>query len=125
MAVLKVVVINSLSSATPQLLIDLLPSIVVTLGLGVVGIVNFSLVAAKLLKVSFWMGIGIGSSAFFGFPGTFIVPGEVANSVTKDPKEVEVVLKHIRPQILVAGFVTVSIGSVVLAGIMSSILLAG
>lgn len=125
MAALTVVVINSLSTATPELLLDLLPSLVITLGLGAIGIIIFSLIAAKILKVSLWMGIGIGASALFGFPGTFIVPGEVANAVTDDPKEVEVILKHIRPQMLVAGFVTVSIASVVLAGIMSSVLLAG
>lgn len=125
MAALTVVVINSLSTATPELLIDLLPSLLITLGLGSLGIVIFSLIAAKLLKVSLWMGISIGVSALFGFPGTFIVPGEVANSVTDDPAEVEIVLKHIRPQMLVAGFVTVSIASVVLAGILSSVLLAG
>lgn len=125
MAALTVVVINSLSTATPELLIDLLPSLLITLGLGSLGIVIFSLIAAKLLKVSLWMGISIGVSALFGFPGTFIVPGEVANSVTDDLAEVEIVLKHIRPQMLVAGFVTVSIASVVLAGILSSVLLAG
>ena len=124
MAALTVVVINSLSSATPQLLLDLLPSLLVVLGLGGLGIVIFSLIASKLLNVSLWMGIGIGASALFGFPGTFIVPGEVANTITDDPKEVEAVLKNIRPPMLVAGFVSVSIASVVLAGIMSSILLA-
>lgn len=122
MASLTVVILGSLATATPDVLLELLPMIVITLLLGAVGIIIFSLLASKFLNVSLWMGIGIGISALFGFPGTFIVPNEVANSIGENDAEIEAIREEIQPKMLVAGFVTVSIASVVLAGILSSIL---
>lgn len=69
-----------------------------------------------------WMSIGIGISALFGFPGTVIVPNEVANSVGETEEESQAILEYIQPKMLVAGFITVSIASVVLAGILAPIL---
>lgn len=119
---LTVVILGSLANATPDVLLQLLPMLIITLLLGAVGIIIFSLIASKFLNVSFWMGIGIGVSALFGFPGTFIVPNEVANSVGESDAEIEAIREEIQPKMLVAGFVTVSIASVVLAGILSSVL---
>lgn len=65
---LTVVILGSLANATPDVLLQLLPMLIITLLLGAVGIIIFSLIASKFLNVSFWMGIGIGVSALFGFP---------------------------------------------------------
>ena len=61
----------------------------------------------------------------FGFPGTFVVSNEVASAVARNEEEKELILSQILPKMLVAGFVTVSIGSVVLAGIMAPMLTTG
>ncbi|AMB99360.1 hypothetical protein AWM75_04845 [Aerococcus urinaehominis] len=122
MVALTVVVISGLTGATVDVLIQLLPIIVITLILGVIGIVLMSVIAAKVFKVDIWLAIGVGASALFGFPGTFIIPTEVSNAVSQSAEERQAVLVRIQPQMLVAGFVTVSIASVVLAGILSPIL---
>lgn len=119
MAALMTVIFNNLSAATPQIVMELLPTILISLGLGTIGIILFSIAASKLLKVSPYMGMAIGASALFGFPGTFIISNEVSHAVSKDPEEQQLVLNEILPKMLVAGFITVSIASVVLAGILS------
>lgn len=119
MAALMTVIFNNLSKATPEIVLQLLPTILTALALGAVGIMLFSFLASKFLKVSPYMGIAIGASALFGFPGTFIISNEVATAVSDDPEEQKLVLDQILPKMLVAGFITVSIASVVLAGLLS------
>ncbi|UUX33741.1 hypothetical protein [Fundicoccus culcitae] len=122
MVALTVVIFNGLTGATVDILINLAWPIIITLALGTVGIVIFSGIVGKFLKVSPWMSIGIGITALIGFPGTFIIPGEVASALAKTPDEKEIILQRTRPQVLVAGFVTVSIASVVLAGFLAPVL---
>ncbi|WP_028273909.1 hypothetical protein [Atopococcus tabaci] len=124
MAALTSVILSTLSAATPDVLRSLLLSILIALAFGTVGILLFSFIASKIFKMSIWMAFGIGISALFGFPGTFIVSQEVADSVGQDLEERNAILDHILPKMLVSGFVTVSIGSVVLAGIAASFLSA-
>lgn len=124
MASLTVVILSSLAQATPEVLTNLLPVLLTTLLLGGVGIIIMSIIAGKIFKESPWMAIAIGVSALFGFPGTYIVSDEVANACSNDPEEQELVRAVIQPKMLVAGFITVSIASVVLAGILAPILVS-
>ncbi|MFB0919172.1 MAG: hypothetical protein QMB63_08920 [Clostridiaceae bacterium] len=119
MAALMAVIFNNLSKATPQIVMQLLPTIVGALAVGTVGIIVASIIAAKVLKISPYIAIGIGSSALFGFPGTFIVSNEVSRSISNDPEDQKYVLDFILPKMLVAGFITVSIASVVLASLVA------
>lgn len=79
----------------------------------------------KILKVSPWMSFAIGITALFGFPGTYVVSNEVASALATNEEEKKVILGQILPKMLVAGFITVSIGSVVLAGFLSNLLVPG
>ncbi|MGP6146786.1 hypothetical protein [Jeotgalibaca sp. A122] len=122
MAALTSVILSTLAAATPEIVFGLLPSILVALCFGSIGILLFTFVASKILKMSMWMSFGIGISALFGFPGTFIVSQEVTQAIGTTDEERDAIRNHILPKMLVAGFVTVSIGSVVLAGIAASII---
>lgn len=123
MAALTVVILSSLTQATPQLLLNLLPAILLALLMGSIGIFIFSSIVGRFLKISPWMSTAIGISALFGFPGTFIVTEEVATAESQTAEEKAVLIQNMMPQMLVSGFITVSIGSVVLAGILSPILI--
>ncbi len=120
MAALLAVVFSSLAKATPEILIGLLPAIIGANVLGVIGYAIFCVIVGKILKISPWMCIAIGSTANFGFPGTFIVSKEVANSLGDTPEMSEQILGAILPKMLVAGFVTVSIASVIMAGLVAA-----
>lgn len=59
------------------------------------------------------------STALFGFPGTFIVSNEVANASADNEEEKEIILQNIMPKMIISGMVSVSIVSVVVAGLMA------
>ncbi len=122
MAALMAVIFSSLSGATPKILIDLLPAIIIAQIIGVVGYAVFSIIAGKALKISPWMCIAIGSTANYGFPGTYVISNEVARSLGDTPEMRDQILKAIMPKMLVAGFITVSIASVFIAGIIAQMI---
>lgn len=119
---LMAVIFQSLTQATPDMLLSLLFPLLGSLTLGTIGIVIFSSITGKLLGYSMEMSIAIGVSALFGFPGTFILSNEVANANGKTDEERQIILDAIMPKMLVAGFVTVTIASVVLAGFMAKLI---
>lgn len=113
-----VFVFSNLTQATPQMVLSLIVPLLISLGLGLVAIIIASMAMAKLLKVSFSMAIAIGTACLFGFPTTYYIPNEVANAVAQTDDEKKVVLNSILPKMLIAGFVSVSIASVLFAGLM-------
>ncbi len=116
---LMAVIFSSLAKATPDMILSLLFPIVASLTLGTIGIIIFSAIVGKLLCISPSMSIAIGSSALFGFPGTYIISNEVATANAKNEEEKKMILAEILPKMLVAGFITVTIASVILAGVMA------
>ncbi|BCV25403.1 hypothetical protein [Gelria sp. Kuro-4] len=122
MAGLLAVVFGNLASATPAMVTKLLAPLAGTLVLGVIGIGLFSFVLGHLLGYSFEMATTIGLTALYGFPGTYILSHEAAKAVAQNEEEEQAILHHILPKMLVAGFVTVTISSVILAGIFAKLL---
>lgn len=116
------VVFSNLSKATPEMLLSILFPMVTSLVLGLVGIAIASALVGKILGYSIEMSISIGTSALFGFPGTYILSNEVANANGKTDEEKQFLLNEILPKMLVAGFMTVTIASVILAGFMSNLI---
>ena len=89
----------------------------------VIGTVAFSVVSilvGKIFGYSWQMSMAIGSSCLFGFPGTVIISNEVSESTGTTAEEKAAINAQIMPKMLVAGMVTVSITSVLVAGVMSS-----
>jgi hypothetical protein len=122
MVALMAVIFANLVKATPQMILSLLWPLVCSLVLGLIGIVLSSWILGKLLGYSKEMSIAIGSSALFGFPGTFVISNEVANAVGRTEEEKQAILNEILPKMLVAGFTTVTITSVILAGFMAKLI---
>jgi len=123
MAALIVVILSNLTTATFSLFVSILPSLIISILVGALGNILFSIMIGKIFKVNIWMSMALGITALFGFPGTIILPTEVANTNFDDPDEKEQYLNHVTAPMLVGGFVTVSIGSVVLAGFLGPILM--
>jgi MFS family permease len=122
MVALMAVIFGNLAKATPEMLATILFPMIATLLLGAIGISIFSGITGKLLGYSPEMAIAIGATALFGFPGTFIISNEVANANGKTDEERAAILHEIMPRMLVAGFVTVTIASVILAGFMAKLI---
>ncbi|RSD29110.1 hypothetical protein [Mesobacillus subterraneus] len=115
--VLMLFIFDGLKQATPGMLLEILVPLIGAIVLGLVGMYVFSFIAGKLLKVSKEMAFAVSLTALYGFPADYIITNEVINSLTEDEKEREALTSHMLPPMLVGGFVTVTIVSVVLAGI--------
>lgn len=121
---LMLFIFDGLKKATPEMLEELFLPMVGIIVIGVVGMYVFSAVVGRLLGVSKEMAFAVSLTALYGFPADYIITNEVIQSLTEDEKEKEALTSHMMPPMLVAGFITVTIVSVVLAGIFSSILLS-
>ena len=113
---------NSFTSVTPESLLDMVIPLVGTLVFGAIGIAVFSVIAGKFLGYSVYMSIAIGMCALMGYPGTQIVTDDVVNALSASSEEKAAVSNVLLPRMLVGGFTTVSIASVVFAGIITPLI---
>ena len=120
MPVITLTIFTNLASATPQMVGDMLAPLLVCVVLGTAAFAVVSVLVGKLFGYSWQMSVAIGSSCLFGFPGTVIISNEVSESTGTTPEERAAINAQIMPKMLVAGMVTVSITSVLVAGVMSS-----
>jgi len=118
MLLLLASVMGAMNLATPQLILSFIGPIIVGFILGVAGLIVMSWLAGKLLKVSPGMAIAIGSTALYGFPGNYIIVHEIAKSMGHNPEEEKAILDYLLPPMIVGGYATVTIGSVIFAGIV-------
>lgn len=112
-------VFASLANTTPALVLSMVKPLAIVVVVGLLCCAVVAILVGKIFKQSWYMSFALGVTALFGFPGTFIVPTEVANAVASNEEEKEVILQKILPKMLIAGMVSVSIVSVVAAGIMA------
>ena len=120
MPVITLTIFTNLASATPQMVGDMLVPLLVCVVLGTAAFAVVSVLVGKLFGYSWQMSVAIGSSCLFGFPGTVIISNEVSESTGTTPEERAAINAQIMPKMLVAGMVTVSITSVLVAGVMSA-----
>ncbi len=114
---LMLFIFDGLKQATPSMMLEIMYPLVGTIVLGVIGMYIFSFIAGKILKVSKEMAFAVSLTALYGFPADYIITNEVIKSLTEDEKEREMLTGHMLPPMLVGGFITVTMVSVVLAGI--------
>lgn len=77
-----------------------------------------ALLASKIFKQSFFMCYAVVLNAFSGFPINMLITTEAININTEEGDERDNITAEIMPKMLVAGFVCVTIVSVLLAGIL-------
>ena len=90
--------------------------------LGVGGTAAAGFVLGKLLNVPFGLAVSLGISCTFGFPTTMLIPQEVSEALGRNEKEKAAILNYLLPKMLTAGFVTVTIASVLIAGFVVNML---
>jgi hypothetical protein len=114
---LMLFILDGLKNTTPDMMLELIYPLIGCIAIGVAGMYVFSFIMGKVLKVSKEMAFAVSLTALYGFPADYIITNEVINALTPDEKEREVLTSHMLPPMLVAGFITVTIVSVILAGI--------
>lgn len=116
------VVIGSMGGVKPE---DVLKHIIPVLSIlffGALGITLGGYIASKLLKWPVTKGMPVALTALFGFPGDYILCQEVARSHGNNEAEKEHIMNELVTPMLIGGFVTVTISSVVIASFIMDLI---
>ncbi|BCV25675.1 MAG TPA: hypothetical protein GXX50_11905 [Firmicutes bacterium] len=112
-------VFTGFSQATPAMLGQIVVPLVGIIILGVAGMALFSMFLGTRLGFTKEMALAVTLTALYGFPPNYILTEEAAKALAETPEEKEFLMNEMLPQMLVGGFTTVTIASVVLAGFMA------
>lgn len=120
--ILMLFVFDGLKRATPEMLLELAVPMAAIIAIGILGMYVLAFIAGRLVGMTAPMAFACALTALYGFPADYIITNEVVNTLTDDQDEREALTAHMLPSMLVAGFVTVTMVSVVLAGIFVGLL---
>ncbi|WP_159565922.1 hypothetical protein [Budvicia diplopodorum] len=115
---LMLFIFDTLNKATPEMLMRLLFPMVILIGTAIIGMFIISWIVGKMLGVSMEMAFAISLTALYGFPADYIITNEAITALTKNEKERQILTNHMLGPMLVGGFISVTMVSVVMAGIM-------
>lgn len=115
-------IFNGLSGATPALLAEILGPMVLIIVVGVAGMIILSYLASKVLKISPYIGIAASLTALYGFPPNYVLTDECASALAKTREEKQFLMDEMLPQMIIGGFVTVTITSVIIASLFIPLL---
>lgn len=124
LVVVTLSIFTNLAQSTPDMVAGMLWPLLVVVVTGSVTFLVISTLVGKIFGVSWQMSCAIGSTCLFGFPGTYIVTTEVVNGTAANDEEKQLMLDHMMPKMLIAGMVSVSITSILIAGYMVNLLVA-
>jgi len=115
---LMLFIFDTLNRATPDMLLRLMFPMLILISAAIVGMFIMSWLTGKALGVSTEMAFAVALTSMYGFPADYIITNESVVALTHDQKERDVLMQHMLPPMLVGGFISVTIVSVVLAGVM-------
>lgn len=113
-----ILIFSNLATTTPQQVLSVLPALLLSAACGVAGTVLLGFICAKVMNFPFGLAVSFGISCTFGFPTTMLIPQEVAEAFGRTETEKPAILNYLLPKMLTAGFVTVTIASVLIAGVV-------
>ncbi len=120
MVSILILVFAPLATVAPADVAALALPLVLAFVFGLAGIALFASVAGRLLGYSVPMSIAIGLTSLYGFPGTLVLSQEAARGAGESPEEVAAIEAYVLPKMIVAGFSTVTITSVVVTSVIAS-----
>lgn len=122
MFALTMFIFDGLKDCTPQMLTGIIAPMLILIVFGVVGMALFAFIAAKVLRVSYYLALANCLTALYGFPFDQIITMSTCNALTKDKNEYDFLMSRMFPSMIVGGFCTVTITSVFIAGIFAKML---
>lgn len=111
-----------LGKATPAMLAKIAIPLFGIIILGVTGMAIFSMVVGKKLGYTKEMSFAVALTALYGFPPNYILTEEASKALAETNEEKEFLMEEMLPKMLVGGFTTVTIVSVIIAGIFTNLL---
>lgn len=115
-------VFSGLADCTPSMLKTLIVPMLIMIIIGVAGMGLAAFVIAKIFHMDFQLAFANGLTALYGFPCDAIITESTCNSLTSDADERGYLMSKMFPSMVVGGFVTVTITSVIFAGYFAKLL---
>lgn len=122
MMILMLFVFSGFRDTTPATLKAAIVPMLLIIIFGIIGMGIVSIIVGKSLGVSWRMSFAVSLTALYGFPPNYILTEESVKALTDDPEEHEYLMSKMLPQMIVGGFITVTISSVIIAGIFVELL---
>ncbi len=116
-------VVSMLANVTPEMMLRMIFPIVIAFVCGCAGLFIVALIVGRLLGFSWQMSLAVATTCLYGFPGTMILSNEISEKVGTTTDEQQMLKDHILPTMLVAGFVTLTIVSVIISGVFIKFLI--
>lgn len=122
MTAISIKVLGQLNQATFDVFVANLLPLGITLVVAGLAVLVVSGATGRFFGYSPYLAVAIASNMFLGFPKNNIITDEVVNSVGETPEEVAYLRGILLPKIILGGIVSVSIASVIIAGLFASLL---
>lgn len=116
---LMMFIFDGLKDCTPEMLTQIAFPMLMLIVTGLLGMAVTGWLACKVLRISPWLGFSNCLTALYGFPFNAIITESLCEEVGKTKEEREFLMSRLFPSMIVGGFTTVTITSVVIAGIFS------
>lgn len=121
MFALMMYIFDGLKDASPADIGAVIVPMLVLIVIGVAGMALFIYVTAKLLKVDFPLALANGLTALYGFPPNAIITENTCKALGETKEEFDYLMSETYPSMIVGGFTTVTITSVIIAGIFANL----
>lgn len=115
-------IFDGLKDFTPSMVGIIVIPMVVLIVVGVAGMALFCFVISKLLKTPFLLSFATALTALYGFPPNAIITESTCEALAQTPEEKEYLMGKMFAPMIVGGFVTVTITSVIIAGVFAGML---
>jgi len=113
---------NSFRNLTVEALGQMLLPILFFLFLGAGGLILGGLVVGRILHIDWKLAAASSLAAMYGYPLTEIIPRAVVGSYELPAEDEEMLLEAVMPPLIIAGFATVTVASVALAGFIAPVI---
>lgn len=111
-----------LSLTTPHQMSTIIGQIIVLIMLGLLGMFIASSLLAKPFKMTWQMAYACSLTSLCGFPADYVITSEVSHEVANNKEEEAYLMENMMPKMLVGGFATVSVASIIIASVFLKLL---
>lgn len=111
-----------LSLTTPHQMSTIIGQIIVLIMLGLLGMFIASSLLAKPFKMTWQMAYACSLTSLCGFPADYVITSEVSHEVANNKEEEDYLMENMMPKMLVGGFATVSVASIIIASVFLKLL---
>ncbi len=122
MFALMMYIFDGLKDSTPEMLGGVIVPMIILIVVGVFGMGVLCFIVSKILKMPFLLSYATALTALYGFPPNAVITESTCNALASNEEEKAYLMGRMFAPMIVGGFTTVTITSVIIAGIFAEML---